>query len=256
VLINDAWLDRAAPPAPPPDRCWYCEADGPVILADGHVRAVPHPVPAAGIEGDPRPIDVGGAVRMEGVGAHELVFGAHDEPETALLRVVAARVADLRKDPRLRGFGAARRHRPGHHAAWQVFALPFDLAPSAPAAWRDAEVVAGERIVARSSGAVAVVAWAPRAPFETWVIPEGDAPFAHHDPAPVAALVTRVRALLSRALRDAPIDLVLADGRPWRIELVPRLGETHAVEVATGVPLHGTFPEAAARHLRGLEEPA
>lgn len=256
VLLNDAWPDTPAPlPPRSAEPCWFCAPRGPVIAATGAVRAVPHPVPWLGVEGDARPGVASGAVRRDGVGAHELIYGAHVEDEGALLRMVAARMADLRKDTRLRGFGAVRRHAPGAHAAWQLFALPFDVPVSTPGWWRDHEMEVGERVVDRHAEAVALLAWAPRVPFETWVMPaSGAAPFGAIDPGPVGELATHVLGLLERALRAPPVDLVLVDGDPWRIELSPRLGAAPAVEVATGVPAHGVAPEAAAEWLRTMRE--
>ena len=231
--------------------CWYCGERGPVIARVGDVRVVPHPTPAFGLEGDARPREVGGAVQRDALGAHELVYSGHDDADAPLLRMVASRMTDLRRDPRLRGFGAVRRHEPGRHAVWQLFALPFDVPGSAPAAWRDREAAAGIRLVAATEGTVTLLAWAPRVPFETWVLPRaGRAGFGVDDPAPVAEAAARAREVLGRLLRGAPVDMVLADGEPWRIELVPRLAPPSGAQVATELPLHGTFPEAAAAFWR------
>jgi hypothetical protein len=251
VLLNEDWVDAPHAPEPTGGACWYCAYAGPVIATHGDVVAAPYPSPALGVEGDPRPRTEHGGVRRDAVGAHELVFGPHDADDGTLLRTVARRIADLRGDERLRGFGAARRHAGGSHAVWQVFALPFDLAPTAPARWRDVEIEAGERVLDTDDDAVALLAWAPRVPFEAWVMPaRGGAPFGRTDPAAVDAVLARTLARLGRAVRGAPIDLVLADGEPWRIELCPRAAAPRAVQVATGVPIHGTFPEAAASYLR------
>jgi galactose-1-phosphate uridylyltransferase len=167
---------------------------------------------------------------------------------------VAARIADLRGDPRLRGFGVTRRHVAGAHVAWQLFALPYAQALSAPAGWRDAERAHGERVIADDGAVVTLLAWAPRAPFETWVMPaRGLGGFEQAGPeviAAVASAVDRALALVAGALRAPPVDVVVVDGEPWRVELVPRLRAPEAVEIATGVPVHGVFPEAAAEYLR------
>ncbi|MDP2311930.1 MAG: hypothetical protein Q8P41_03430 [Pseudomonadota bacterium] len=255
VLLNDGWVDLPPPVPAPTERCWYCAYAGPVIAHVDTVRVVPHPVPALGIEGDPRPTVVAGGVRRQAVGAHELLFAQGHAPvgEAVLLAVLAARWTDLQGDQRLRGFGATRRDAPGAHAVWQLFAVPTELPPSLPAGWRDAERAHGERIL-EDAGATTLLAWAPRVPFETWVLPaHGIARFSRTDPelvAAVGAAVDRVRERLSLALRHAPIDLVLVDGEPWRIELLPRLAGPAPVEVATGLPIHGVFPEAAAEYLR------
>jgi UDPglucose--hexose-1-phosphate uridylyltransferase len=231
-----------------------------VIVQVGAVKVVPHPVPAFVLEADPTPRAVAeGAVEREGFGAHELVWGSHVESESLLVRMVAARVNDLRKDRRLRGFRAFRRHAAGHHAVWQLVALPWDLAPDTPALWRDQELAQGHRLLESSSDVASVLAWAPRTPFETWVMPvRGTARFAEEDPAPVAAAAARALSRIARALGgrgDAPeIDLIVVDGHPWRIELVPRIGGDALLQSATGIAVHGVSPEAAAAYLHETGE--
>jgi hypothetical protein len=53
---------------------------------------------------------------------------------------------------------------------------------------------------------------------------------------------------IQRAL-GVPIQLVVVDGEPWRIELRPAFPAT-GLEVAAGVPCHGAFPERVAAYLR------
>lgn len=221
-------------------------------------QAVPHPVPALGIEGDPRSVAVGGGVRRQAVGAHELIFGEHGTGSGALLELVARRISDLRRDARLRGFGVTCRHRTGEHRVWQLFALPAPVPLSAPAGWRDHERAQRERVLAEAEGVTTILAWAPRVPFETWVLPStGIARFEASGPDVRAAVARAAEGALrwiERELRGAPVDLVWVDGEPWRIEIVPRLAEPTAVEVATGIPIHGVFPEAAAEWLRGVSD--
>ena len=248
VILNDRWPDRPPAPGGP---CWFCAAPGPVIAMLDGAFAVPHPTPALGIEGDPTPRRDDERVWREGVGAHELLFAGHDGDDVTLLRLARARIRDLRQDRRLRGFGLARRSGPALHTVWQLVALPFDLAPSSPAAWRDSEVADGVRMVGLRGDAVAIMAWAPRVPLETWVVPmHGRATFldGRDD---VAGLATELRGRLTRALGDVPIDMVVEDGEPWRIELLPRLGIEATVTAATGLPVHGASPEEAAGWLRG-----
>ncbi len=255
VLLHPGWIDRPAPPADA-GACAWCRPGvlqhAQVLAQLNGVRAVAHPVPALSLDGQPVPAASSAPLRRDAFGAHELVVGPHVAREATLLRVLAARVNDLRRDGRLRGFHASRRARKGHHAAWQLFGLPWERAPEPVAAWRTRERADGARTLVERDGAFAAMAWAPRAPFEAWVVPlEGDAPFGAQDPVAVADAVARVAREVSRALRDPPIDLVLVDGAPWRVEIVPRLEAPGALEVAAGVPIHGVLPERAAMHLRG-----
>ncbi len=172
VLINDAWPDAPLPAVAPVAPCWSCGNPGPVLARRGGVVAVPHPVPALGIEGEVRPKAERPGVRRDAVGVHELLFGRHDEADPDSLLLASERIDDLRRDRRLRGFSLLRRAAPGRHPAWELFAIPTDLAPTDGRAWRDDELLDGRRVLARVDGAVAIAAWAPVAPFEVWVLPE------------------------------------------------------------------------------------
>ncbi len=259
VILNDRWPDRHLPAPAPPEQCPLCRlsAAGPVIARSGGqgggAVAVPHPEPILGIEGDPAPRTEGGRVRQEGVGAHELIIGAHDEGrggDLAMLRLLRARERDLRGDRRLLGFAAARRWTPGHHTCWQLIALPQEPVLTAPVRWRELELE--ER-----GGAVLQMAWAPRVPFEAWVLPAaGRARWAAEEGQALAgatALLARWLPVFSAALGGAAgtvIDVVRVDGEPWRLELRPQAVDRWLPEAATGWAAHGAFPEEAARFLR------
>lgn len=248
VLLNDGWPDQPADLPPPSAGCWPCEAVASVIVEVGALRAVPHPVPALGIEGSMQRDKSSGAVRRDAVGAHELLFGEHDGGGAGLLDFAGARIADLRRDRRLRGFRLLREWRPGAHPVWQLFALPVDDVPGEAGPWRNAELGAGTRVVAREAGAVAIAAWAPRVPFEVWVLPTGDGAFPSGSAA-VEALGESVAATLSAALGGAVVKLVVEAGEPWRLVLRP----VTRPSVPTGdvdLPGHGVFPERAAVLIR------
>lgn len=251
VLLNDGWVDTPSPPEPERP-CWYCAPRGPVLAQADGVCVVPHPVPALGIEGEAHVVAEPAGLRRDAVGAHELVWGPHDGPDAPLLRMVQARVHELRRDRRLRAFRPVRRHRRGQHVAWQLLALPFDLPPAPVARWRDEELDRGVRVVARTGAAVAICPWAPRVPFEVWVMPvTGEEEFSAANLDGVAALLAELLRRVDEALLAPPVDVVVEDGAPWRLVLRPRLGAPNAVSVATELPMHGVFPEAAARFLRG-----
>lgn len=249
VLLNDAWPDRAREPAAVPASCWACGAPGPVIANHGGLVVVPHPVPALGIEGDVRTRVAPQGVRRDAVGAHELIFGDHAEAAPGLLLLAAQRVADLRRDRRFRGFHCFRLHAPAWHPVWQLLALPVDVAPSHPAPWRDAERDAGVRVVAEVAGAIAIAAWAPRVPFETWVIPaHGEAEFPEGFEA-VAALAEWVLGRMGEVLGGPEIAITVEEGTPWRLVLRPNVSVALPT-LAVGLPGHGVFPERAAAELR------
>ena len=249
VLLNDAWVERPPAPRAPPSPCPWCAFEGPVITRRGDWRACPHPTPALGVEGSVE-LRVGhGRVARDALGVHEVLVGPHEGAAAEALALGAERVADLRGDRRLGELRLVRRDRPGAHAAWQLLGLPWALPNGDVAAWRDAELADGARLVGVHDGVGAVLAWAPRVPFELWIVPtSGREGLAGADAG--AALLGPSLARLRRALGPVDIDVVVIDGAPWRIELLPRLRAPWPGEVALGVPHHGVVPEVAAAYLR------
>ncbi|MSQ02960.1 MAG: hypothetical protein EXR71_13910 [Myxococcales bacterium] len=249
VLINDAWPDAPLPAVAPPGPCWACGNPGPVLARRGKVMAVPHPVPALGVEGEGRAKGERPGVRRDAVGVHELLFGGHDDADPDALLLASERVDDLRQDHRLRGFSLLRRAGPGRHPVWELFAIPTDLAPTDARTWRADELLAGRRVLTRVDGAVAIAAWAPMAPFEVWVLPEsgeGDFPVAHRA---VSQLAERVLVAMAGWLGGPEVRVTVEWGTPWRMVLRPRLLLGLATD-AVGLPGHGVFPERAALELR------
>jgi UDPglucose--hexose-1-phosphate uridylyltransferase len=257
VVLNRAWYDSPPPPTPPSSSCWFCKASPPLLLEKDGVCVTFHPTPAFGIEGNAAPRFNGLKVFRDGVGAHELIFARSHElqPHQRCLQLALARIAELRKDTRLRGFRLGARILPHHHLVWQLVALPFESPLSAPAPFRDEELQNGLRILEQTDYALALLAWAPRVPFETWILPKnGRAGFEKSDPAPVAALLGRWLPRIQHALKNPPVDLIVEDGEPWRIELIPRLPAAFGpapelIEAVSGLPVHGTFPEEARNYL-------
>lgn len=236
-----------------------CPVDGGTVLLNAAVRALPlaplpreaagtgwHPKapPWVGIEGDTH-VEVAPAVRRDGLGAHEVLHGGLE----AALSLAAERIADLRKDRRLRGFQVAGRSAGGQPDRLELVALPFDHPRSAPAPWRDREI-GGPRCLCVDPHAVAILAWAPRSPMETWVLPRHGRPAFGAGIDAVAHLASDVLGRLARALPGVGVDIVVVDGEPWRLELRPRLVADGVFTLATGMPAHGAFPEEATAWLQ------
>lgn len=131
---------------------------------------------------------------------------------------------------------------------------------------------AEDRVIAESSGVVALVPPAPRQPFETWILPT--APESHfHEATPdrVAAvadltrdLVARLDAVASGAdynwwLHQAPFARAPSAGKPmgrwhWHVEILPRVTQLAGFELGTGCHITTVPAFEAARRLRAAAE--
>lgn len=231
--------------------------------------------------------------RTSGVGAHEVLVEA---PEHAPLHTLPVertadaldlgrrRLSDLRGDRRLRHLQWFRNHGTGAgasepHPHAQVVGLPIVPGRVARMGSRarehhartgrallrdvlDAEERHGERLVLREGPVTALCPFAPRHPFEVWLVPAEPRPSladaTDDEVGGLAAAMVRVLAALARATADAPYTAV-ALGAPegedprgigWHVRLQPRLLVGAGAEEATGVAFHGVFPEQAAAVLR------
>ncbi len=164
------------------------------------------------------------------------------------------------------------------HSHTQVFAIPF--VPSSiekelkkARDWRRrqgscifcdliASEMKRERMVYSNSRFAAFAAYAPRFPFETWVVPRRHSPyFEDIDDEELGYLgeaFYNVLGAMFRGLNDPPYNLYLhtspcARGTGyyhWHAEILPRLATWGGFELASGVIITTVLPEAAARFLR------
>jgi UDPglucose--hexose-1-phosphate uridylyltransferase len=129
--------------------------------------------------------------------------------------------------------------------------------------WIDAETRSGERVLEAGSEIVTLVPFAPRFPFEFWILPR-----AHQSgfPGPGDPLLAGIAKALHDHLGALEIELgrvsynwVLHSASPgdpelpfyhWHIEVLPNTVRTAGFEWGTGLFLHHLYPEEAARRLR------
>ena len=124
----------------------------------------------------------------------------------------------------------------------------------------------GERQVMRSDGFAALAAFAPRKPYETWIIPRRhSARFERAGDDELRDLAEMVKSLLTRMkklLKNPPFNLVLhtspkgdenRDSYHWHLELLPEFTWIAGFEWGAGVYINHVTPEQAAARLRGAE---
>jgi UDPglucose--hexose-1-phosphate uridylyltransferase len=258
-------------------------------------RVVANKFPALRIEGDLEPSGEGLFDRMNGVGAHEVVIEAPDHlasldamPVEAVTEVLLAwreRVRDLKKDSRFEYVLVFKNHGEAagaslEHSHSQLIATPIipimvseELAGARSyferkerCVWCDVlrqERRSGRRMVLEMNGFSVITPFAPRFPFETWILP------VRHRSAFEESEVDELRALagvlgeflrrLNRLLNDPPFNFMLhtaplreptLDHFHWHLEIIPKLTRVAGFEWGSGFFIIPMPPEDAALALR------
>jgi UDPglucose--hexose-1-phosphate uridylyltransferase len=258
-------------------------------------RVVANKFPALRIEGELEPSGEGLYDRMNGVGAHEVVIETPDHAATlATLSVDAVadvllayreRVLDLKKDPRFEYILVFKNHGAAagaslEHPHSQLIATPIipimvseELKGAAEyygmkerCVWCDVirqERRSRRRVIMEAHGFVALAPFAPRFPFETWILP------TRHRSAFEEAGVEELRGLaqvlgeflrrLDRVLQWPPFNFMLhtaplrdgpLDHFHWHLEIIPKLSNVAGYEWGTGFFINPVPPEDAAAALR------
>lgn len=261
------------------------------------LRVVPNKFPALRVEGDIDRQGEGMYDRMNGIGAHEViiesprhVLSLGELPEKTIEDLFWAyrdRVLDLRKDSRLRYVLLFKNHGEAagatlEHTHSQIIALP--VLPSRVREEFDGamrhfqhkercifcdivrqESEAGTRVIIETPLVQAIQPYAPRFPFETWVLPRAhNSHFETSDPKLIQELAMTVRIVLRKMERglEQPAYNLMVHSAPvqegamahyhWHIEIIPRLTKTAGFEWGTGFYINPTPPEEAAQFLRRL----
>jgi UDPglucose--hexose-1-phosphate uridylyltransferase len=259
------------------------------------VRVIPNLFPALRVEDELTREGLGIFDRVSGVGAHEVVIetprpnadlGDLSASEVeAVLWMWSERLRDLARDMRLRSAMLFRNRGEAagasiRHAHSQIIALP--AVPELQAAAMETarrhylekercllcDIIAQEkrenaRIILDNGHSLALSPWAPRASFETWIVPGAHASrFEFESRATLAGIAQTLRAVLRRlavALENPAYNLMLytspfrEEEQPyahWRIEIAPVLSRPAGFEWGTGHFINPVSPEEAAAFLR------
>ncbi|HYE92081.1 MAG TPA: galactose-1-phosphate uridylyltransferase [Terriglobales bacterium] len=279
----------------PPEILAGREEDAP-NTAGWTYRVVPNKFPALRIEGDVEPTAEGLFDRMNGVGAHEVIIETpnHHSSLAALsvdamadvLMAFRDRVLDLKKDPRFEYVLIFKNHGEAagaslEHPHSQLIATPIipimvteELAGSAAywqmkerCVWCDIirqERRAGQRVILEKHGFVALAPFAPRFPFESWILPtQHRAAFEETGPEELRGLAELLGEFLRRmntTLNEPPFNFMLhtaplregeLDYFHWHLEIIPKLANVAGFEWGSGFFINPMPPETAAAALRG-----
>ncbi len=262
---------------------------------DWQVRVVPNKYPALVIEGDLAKEGVGLYDRMNGIGAHEVIIESpnHDEnfadlaPDKMALvfKAYQERIIDLSKDERFKYVMVFKNHGRGagaslEHSHSQLIALPIlprmivSELEGAESHYKykercifcdiiRQEIQQKERVVCQNERFITITPFAPRTPFEMWILPK------HHsseyyaqseaDILSLAELFSESLRRLSGCIANVPYNFVLhteplrSGGLKyyhWHFEIVPKLTSIAGFEWGTGFYINPLPPEEAASYLR------
>jgi UDPglucose--hexose-1-phosphate uridylyltransferase len=282
----------------PPEIIAYGGNGRPANTPGWQVRVVPNKFPALGIEGSLDRQGIGLFDKMNGIGAHEVIIETPDHRRTLATvdnqqveRVLWAyrdRMTDLKNDKRFRYILVFKNHGQAagaslEHTHSQLIALAIipkqvhEELENARHYFEEKErcifcdIVRqeredGKRVVAENEHCVALAPYAPRFPFETWVLPKAHGSAFESEPAEVissaAAMLRNMLRRLDQVLDHPPFNFVVHtspvgeeenEHYHWHIEMMPTLTKVAGFEWGTGFYINPTPPEESTRFLREAE---
>jgi UDPglucose--hexose-1-phosphate uridylyltransferase len=259
------------------------------------VRVVPNKFPALRIEGELDRKGIGVHDRMNGVGAHEVIIETPDHQQTPATLPVRAieevlwayrdRVLDLKNDKRFRYVLIFKNHGEAagaslEHSHSQLIALPIvpkrvlEEVEGARHYYREKErcifcdvihqeTETGVRVIGENDQFITLAPYAPRFPFEMWLLPkQHGSSFENNQSSVYASLarafkdnLMRMDAVLDHpaynfVLHTSPIGEESNEHYHWHFEIMPKLTKVAGFEWGTGFYICPTPPEEAAQFLR------
>jgi UDPglucose--hexose-1-phosphate uridylyltransferase len=246
------------------------------------VRVVPNRFPALGIEGDLDREGDGLFDRMNGVGAHEVIIETPDHWSTLatmsekqiedVLWAFRDRMLDLKNDKRFRYILVFKNHGEAagaslEHPHSQLIALPIipkqvreEVDSSRHYYYEEERTV---RVIGETDSFITISPYAPRFPFELWILPKQHASaFENHQSLIYAGLARVLKDVLMRLdvvldhpaynlmIHTAPIGEESNEHFHWHIEIIPKLTKVAGFEWGTGFYICPTPPEESARFIR------
>ncbi|GAB4415005.1 MAG: galactose-1-phosphate uridylyltransferase [Thermodesulfovibrionales bacterium] len=265
-------------------------------------RVIPNFDPVFQIEGDLGRKGVGMYDRMNSIGANEIIIESpeHNKPPEdigreqvlRIIRLYRDRVADLEKDPRFRyilifknsgrGAGATYTHPHSEVAATPI--IPKRIKEELDGAKQyysykercifcdimREELRLGDRVIFETRDFLAFSPFAPKFPFEFWILPKKHSCVFQEITAAemedlslmLSTMLKKMRNVLkeppyNHAIHTAPNRIprrnhwhTLGEDFHWHMEIMPRLVRTSGFEWGSGFYVLTTSPEDAAKYLR------
>lgn len=259
------------------------------------IRVVPNKYPALRVEGDLGREGEGVYDKMNGIGAHEVILESPNHLDTLstisdkqfedILWTYRDRIVDLKKDTRFRyilifkNYGEAAGASLEHPHS-QLIAMP--IIPKRVQEELDGsldyykhkercifcdiirqEIMQGVRVVAENQDFIAITPYAPKAPFEVWILPKKhESSFENvqkHHYENLAKLFSETLKSMDSVLSSPPYNFILHTSPTingdnqyyhWHFEIMPTLIKVAGFEWGTGFYINPTPPEEAAKFLK------
>src|SRR5437868_1745121 len=284
----------------PPEILGYrpSAAGGPAAPKDSpgwRVRVVPNKFPALMIEGNLDRQADGMFDRMNGIGAHEVIIETPDHAASLAtmkdrrvedsLWAFRDRILDLKQDKRFKYILIFKNHGEAagaslEHTHCQLIALPIlpkqvvEELEGAKEFYKykercifcdiiRQELDSGVRVVSENQDFVTMAPYAPRFPFETWILPKRhESAFENATSQTYESLARALKTVLAKmdrvldmpaynlVIHTSPVSETTNDYYHWHIEIMPKLTKMAGFEWGTGFYICPTPPEEAAKFLR------
>lgn len=262
------------------------------------LRVISNKFPALRIEGDLNREGRGIFDKMNGVGAHEVIIETPDHNKELIdldqkqvedmIWAYRERTIDLKKDPRFRyilifknqgeAAGASLEHSHSQLIATPI--VPKRVTEELEGAGKyyeykercifcdiiKQELSEKERVVLQNDSFISIEPFAPRFPFETWILPKKHSPaFEEINKEDISALGSILKETLQRLakalnnppynyiLHTSPVDSEYNEEYHWHIEIMPKLTRVAGFEWGTGFYINPTAPEDAATYLKEMD---
>ncbi len=262
------------------------------------LRVVPNKFPALQVEGDLNRQGEGIFDKMNGIGAHEVIIESPDHDATLaslpqqavqdMFRAYRDRMEDLKRDKRFQytlifkneGLlaGATLEHTHSQLIALPI--IPIQVQDEIDGSKRHydmkercifcdiirQEMQTGTRMVSETQRFVALAPYAPRFPFETWILPKNHVSCfsysSNEDFHDLAGMLQDILRRNDRALSNPPYNYVVHtspfrdernDYYHWHIEIMPKLTNVAGFEWGSGFYINPTPPEDTAKFLREIK---
>jgi len=262
------------------------------------LRVISNKFPALMIEGDLNREGRGLFDKMNGIGAHEVIIETPDHNKDLIdldkkqmedvIWAYRERTIDLKKDPRFRyilifknqgeAAGASLEHSHSQLIATPI--VPKRVTEELEGAGKyyeykercifcdivKQEISENERVILQNDSFISIEPFAPRFPFETWILPKKHSPafekIKKEETPALAAILRETLQRLAKALNNPPYNYILHTSPVdsyhdkeyhWHVEIMPKLTRVAGFEWGTGFYINPTAPEDAATYLKEMD---